>query len=152
MKYYVNSLFAVIFIAVIIAANAKLLENHNHLLRNFVTPLENASVGSDSTTVVNELNRAIAYLVRNNMCDGTTSLFVYTTDEDLKIYYNGLVSAKKSITSKNLVLPSTIYNANGRFVVYPDGLSGYPHKYWFGFIKFIDCLALFILGVILFSM
>lgn len=147
-----SNFILIVFICLLLGVNAKLITNHNHLRRNFVTPIENAAIANDSALVVENLNQSIIYLERYGLTDGFTSAVFYSKEDDLKFYYKELVSARNNISSGNLKLPETIYNYNFRSVQYPDGLESYPYNLWFGIFKIIDVALVVILFGILFAL
>lgn len=103
---------------------------------------------------IENLEPAVAYLEKNNLTSGFTSVLYRTPDEDIGYWYKNLrasldelksIDPEASMLERTNVLMKlretlTRETSEGSSIVAPDGISRYPHNALFGFWFWISGL------------
>ena len=121
------------------------------LEQNCTGYLKRAADANTIETASKQLEKAIDYLVDNNLTTGYTSVLWKTPDEDIEFWYNNLKSAQLEL-SKVDSTTSTLEKTNilmklretlidngedGEKLIVPPGLSRYPHNLLFGLLQWL---------------
>lgn len=123
--------------------------------------LKRAADANTVETASAELEIAIAYLEKNNLTDGYTSVFWKTPDEDIEFWYNNLKASQNellkvdsttsSLEKSNLLMKlreTLIDNGEkGDALTVPDGLSRYPNNFLWGLLMGLGVII--IVGLII---
>ena len=100
-----------------------------------------------------ELDTAIAYIERNELTEGYTSILFKTPDEDLGFWYRNLKSSRAELndlaedaaplerSNMLLKLRETLLDEDGKST-YPTGLARYPHNTFWGIVVWLGVVIL----------
>lgn len=124
----------------------------NHCAHHITRSIQEHKVLEHS---INELNIAINYVEQHNLTTGYTSVFDYSADDDIDIFYRGLIEKRNYIqklkdrdTELNSFIEFTeMRGYTGQSVHIPDGISIYPYNVLY-FIFSIVSGILFVIGMI----
>lgn len=153
MKYFIASLFTLVFIVVMTIQIVKSIQFN----QNCGGYLERAANANTIEIAQGELSRAIKYIEENNLTSGYTSVIYKTPDEDLGFWYNNVKTSYNELLSlpedasplekSNMLikLRETLidHGDKGDKITVPDGISRYPNNatyMFFGWISFIGCV------------
>ncbi len=148
MKLFIGTILIILALSifgVVIVKNITLKQNCTGYLKR-------AADANTVETASKELEKAIDYLVKNNITTGYTSVLWRTPDEDIEFWFNNLKASQNelskidsttsSLEKTNLLMKlreTLIDNGDkGDKLTVPRGLSLYPHNFLFGLLRYIS--------------
>lgn len=157
MKVFIGTILIILALSIfgiVIVKNITLKQNCTGYLKR-------AADANTVETASKQLEKAIDYLVENNMTTGYTSVLWKTPDEDIEFWFNNLKASQNellnvdsttySLEKTNLLIKlreTLIDNGDkGDSLTVPKGLSRYPNNLLFGILMCVG--ALLIVGVII---
>lgn len=159
MKVFIGTVLTILALSifgVVIVKNITLKQNCTGYLKR-------AADANTVETASKQLEKAIDYLVENNLTTGYTSVLWKTPDEDIEFWFNNLKASQNelskvdsttsSLEKTNLLMKlreTLIDNGDkGDSLTVPKGLSKYPNNFLFGFLMWVG--AFLIVGLIIWA-
>lgn len=132
-------------------------------MQNCSGRLERAANANTVELAIKELDAAIQYAEANGYTSGYTSVIYKTPDEDVEYWYNNLCASRQELlnlpngtstlekTNTLMKLRETLTDTgeNGTQVIYPTGLSFYPHNFLWGILRLFIFVALTVIYAVI---